>query len=340
MLDCPAPSKLLRHDRTGDPTFAQACSRTFYVSQPMRIGTRDALPTLGFVEAGSRRFNSYVVTDLGRALLEAACPAARRALPRWVSGGDPPMSRRAIVGELDPTRSLPDGAREILRGAFVSGSAFDGARRRHALAIVEGLRSSSGRQVTWERRPPEIVDDGHWADMRAGAALTVVTEAAAGEVEDGSVLARIEALMGATGTRRLAVSDAVDDGMHLALDRLRARSDAFLLADHDPSPGRAATRFCEDCADSDPLRVIGRLLARDGQILRVVDGDILPGPAFRGWPTRGWEGDAPDPADDEASERAPAEVAPALPEGMSVRVHNLAALAPDLRPAPVSTLGL
>ena len=52
----PGSLKLRRHDQGEDPTFKLAGGRGFYVSQPMRIGTRDALPMLGLVEAASRRF--------------------------------------------------------------------------------------------------------------------------------------------------------------------------------------------------------------------------------------------------------------------------------------------
>ncbi len=302
----------------------------------MRIGTRDALASLGFVEAGSHRFNSYAVSELGLALLDATCPRARRGLSAWVGGMGQPINRLRLVEELDPTHPLPDAAREILREAFVSGPVFDRTRRREALAYVEGLGSRHGGHVSWEYRPPEIHDAEHWADMKAGAALAGVLEAAAGNEEGGSVLGVIEAHMGATGSRRLALSEAADLASGDVLDTLRTRARGFLAAGHDPSPGRETTRFCQECADADPAVVMARLLGRDGRILRLAGSEVLAGPAFKGRPLGEQEPDgrARDRAENEALEDAPEASAPPLPKHISIRIRNLAALADDLRAAP------
>lgn len=329
----PGSLKLRRHNRDDNPKFKIAGSRDFYVSQPMRIGTRDALLSLGFVEAGSRRFNSYAVSGLGRALLDATCPRARQGLAAWVGGTGPTINQRSLVDELDPTRPLPDAAREILREAFVSGPDLERARRRDALAFVEGLGSRHGGHVSWERRPPEIRDVEHWADMRAGAALAGVLEAAAGDEKGGSVLGVIEARMGATGSHRLSLGEARDLASGDVLDTLRTRAREFLATGYDPSPGREATRFCQECADEDPEVVTGRLLGRDGRILRLVGDVVLAGTAFKGRPLGEREpvGQARDRAEDEALEDAPEASAPPLPKRISIRIRNLAALAVDLR---------
>lgn len=331
----PGYLKLQQHTRRENLTFRHAGSRAFYVSQPMRIGTRDALPMLGLVSAPSRRFNSYAPTERGLALLEAACPRVRAPLQLWAGGGSLPVRHRALVEELDPTRPLPNRAREILREAFLSGPEAERGRRREALAFVEGLRARPGGHTAWDARPPEISDPAHWADMRAGAALAGVMEAAAGEGPGGSVLGRIEARMGGAGLRRLALGDAVDAPLVPALDLLRVRAQAFLATGHDPSPGRAATRFCTDCIEAEAASLIGRLVARDGRILRLIDGVILAGSAFRGRPLRDPDpDDAADAIEDELPEEAPEDTVPPLPEDISRRIHNLAVLAPDLRAAP------
>ncbi len=327
----PGSRKLHRHAGGADPTFKIAAGRAFYVVNPMRIRTRDALATLGLVEAASSRFNSYAVSALGATLLDIVCPNACKALPQWLAGGPLPTARRRsdLDEELDPTRQLPEPAREILREAFVSGAGPEPARRRQALAFVEALRWRSGGHTDWERRPAEIGDASHWADMRAGAALTDVMEAAAGEIEGGSVLGRIEASMGALGTRRLALAEAPAASLRPSLESLRRRARAFLDADHDPSPGRAAATFCRECIDDDDQTVIRHLVARDERILRLVDGTILPGPAFKGQPFRTTDADL-DQGEEEATEEAPEDAIPPLPEAISVRIGNLAALSPDL----------
>lgn len=95
----PGYLKLQQHTGREDPTFRLAGSRAFYVSQPMRIGTRDALPMLGLVSAPNRRFNSYALTERGLALLEASCPRACKPLQTWAGGGGLPVHRKAIVEE-------------------------------------------------------------------------------------------------------------------------------------------------------------------------------------------------------------------------------------------------
>lgn len=327
--------KLQRHPRREDPSFKHAGSRAFYVIQPMRIGTRDALPMLGLVSAINRRFNSYELTARGHALLEITCPSARSALQAWAGGGMLPVRRKSIIEELDPTQPLPERAREILREAFVSGPEFERLRRRQALAFVEGLRSRPGGHTDWDQQPREIIDVAHWADLRAGARLGGVIEAAAGEGADSSVLGSIEARMGAAGIRQLSLKDTIDTSLQPAIDRLRERASAFISAGHDPSPERAATTFCTDCIQADAGRLVARLVARDGRILRLIEGTILAGSAFRGQLVR-----EPDPNDatevdqDESPMEAPKDTIPPLPEGISRRIRNLAALAPDLRAAP------
>lgn len=327
--------KLRRHPSQEFPTFIQAGSRAFYVIQPMRIGTRDALAMLGFVSAINRRFNSYELTARGLALLEITCPRARPALQAWAGGERLPVRRKAIIEELDPTQPLPERAREILREAFVSGPDFERHRRRQALAFVEGLHSRPGGHTAWDQQPREIADVAHWADMRTGARLSGVIEAAAGEGADDSVLGCIEARMGAAGIRKLPLRDTIDIGLQLAIDRLRERAGAFLSAGHDPSPERAATVFCSDCIQADAETLVARLVARDGRILRLVDGTILAGSAFRGQPLREPNpNDATEEGQDESLIEAPKDTIPPLPEGISRRIRNLAALAPDLRAAP------
>ncbi|WP_155897331.1 hypothetical protein [Aureimonas ureilytica] len=336
--------KLQRHRGKEPPSFKEASSTAFYVTQPMRIGTGDALVTLGLVSATSSRFNSYTVTDRGQALLDLTCEGSRRALQSWAAGDHLTTRRRPIAEQLDPTRPLPDGARELLRNAFLAGDDFERARRRQALAFVEAIRVRAGGHVAWDMRPPEIEDAEHWADMRAGAALSAVVEAAAGEGEGGSVLGRIEAHMGAAGLRKLALHEAADSNrdaaLRAALDHLRAQAQSFLSAHHDPSPGQAATRFCADCAEADAETVVARLVARDGRILRLVDGFVLAGSAFRGQPVR--EQDPDDLAEappEEGPDEPPEEAVPALPAAISRRIRNLAALAPDLHAAPAGTTG-
>ncbi|WP_140882750.1 hypothetical protein [Muricoccus nepalensis] len=342
----PGVRKFGRQSLSQHPTFKLAGTRTFYVSQPMRIRTVDALATLGFVEAPSRRFNVYSCTELGQTLLQVARPEARRTLLDWVNGGGLPSRPKVTIDDLDPTRPLPVRVREILREAFISGTGPDRMRRQRALDWVESLARRASGHTDWEQQPSEIADGAHWADMRAGAAFTRVVAAAAGEIEGGSVLGQVEARMGTTRSTKLDIADAANDALRPALKELRRRASAFLEAGHDPSPGRAASSFCADCAQQDDVALLSRLITRDGRILRLVDGVILAGAAFRGQPlgTMGGSDRTVDPDNDDGSDEpanaAPASGVPPLPEGISLRISNLLSLAADLRAAPMTTVGL
>ena len=51
-----------------DLTFAKLCQPRFYVTQPMRMATVEALVDLGFVHPGSQRFNSFRCTEFREGL--------------------------------------------------------------------------------------------------------------------------------------------------------------------------------------------------------------------------------------------------------------------------------
>ena len=60
-----------------DLTFSKLRQPRFYVTQPMRMATVEALVDLGFVHPGSQRFNSFRCTDSGRDFVEAATAGYR-----------------------------------------------------------------------------------------------------------------------------------------------------------------------------------------------------------------------------------------------------------------------
>ncbi|WP_156357100.1 hypothetical protein [Sphingomonas sp. Leaf38] len=330
----PGIRKLGRHGLTGPPSFKRAASRTFYVTQPMRIRTVEGLAALGFVNAPTQRFSTYSCSELGAALLAAACPLACDKLLGWVMGEDLPRTWRSILKTIDPTLPLPISAREILREAIAGAS----VRRRDALAWVEALKKDGRDHVEWDRPPTQLTEPEHWADLRAGARFAAVVEAAAGEIEDGSVLARVENRMLATGARKMSWVEAADASLRPMLDELRVRAEEFLTAAHDPSPDGEASRFCRECVAPDGVEVLRRLVARDGRVLMSGGDGILAGPAFLSAPSRpsiAASGDeiAAEAADEELSNTPLTQDLPALPERISHRIHNLMLLTDDLRSA-------
>lgn len=327
----PGIRKLGRHGLQAPPSFKRAASRTFYVTQPMRIRTVEGLAALGFVDAPTQRFSTYRCSELGAALLAAACPFACDKLLGWIEGEDLPRWNH-VLKPIDPTLPLPIGAREILREAVAGGS----VRRRDSLAWVEALKDGGHDHVEWDRPPTQLTEPDHWADLRAGARFAAVVEAAAGELEDGSVLVRVEERMLATGGRKMSWAEAVDASLRPALDELRARAEEFLAAAHDPSPDGEASRFCRECVATDGVEVLRRLVARDGRVLMSGADGILAGPAFLSAPSRPSSAASEDEiaaeaGDDELSKTPPTQDLPALPERISHRIYNLMLMADDLR---------
>lgn len=309
------------------PTFKEAISRNFYVVNPMRSATRDPLAAFGLVEAQSRRFNSYSISPLGAKLLENACPKACSSLEDWVMGGDLPGHFNATIDEITPTRKLSKGAAEILHDKFVAENDGGGQRRKAALAWISNLNSREGH-TDWNIKPDEI-DEEHWKDMRAGASFTALL-ASAGGVETGSLLDHVEATLGQTAARSIAIGDLPKQVPEGAVISVRKLANDFLEQGHDPSPGGMAGQFCNECKTADPVQLLANLIKRDGRILRFVDGVVLQGAAFAGRPVT--EALAPQTDDDdeatpdEEQEDAP----PPLPEGISQRIVNLYYFAQDL----------
>lgn len=324
----PGFRKLRRWRGRKAPTVAEATSRDFYIVQPMRIGTLAPLAAFGLVHAPSRLFNSYSVAPRGEALLEQACPTARTSLERWIIGGDAPYQYSNTIDDIDPTRLLAPCAIELLREGFLSGIDGEGQRRAEALSWVSALRSRSEGHPDWGIKPPEIAEV-HWKDMRSGAAFGSLL-AAVGAVDAGSLLDHVEAAIGQNAQHQVALRDLPRWLPVSSVKEVRRRAADFLDLRHDPSPDQIASRLCHECQISDDAELLARLIERDGRILRLVDGKVLPGGAFAG---RQIGDAAAAPAleeDDDALEEAPMDGLPPLPEEISHRIGNLFHLASDL----------
>jgi hypothetical protein len=107
-------------DKTAqDMVFATIRSTNFYVSQPMRMGSVNALPALGLVETTGSRFNSFFCTDAGEAFIRAMIDGARpyhcdavAFLVDWVLGkkalGVTPACRLSSICSDACPMTLPD----------------------------------------------------------------------------------------------------------------------------------------------------------------------------------------------------------------------------------------
>lgn len=304
-----------------DISFAALRRRSAYVTQPMRMATVQVLPALGLVEAASERFNAYVPTAIGRAFVDAAAAGIRPwrrdvvdHLVEWV-GGDNRVATPQCRKALSPLESTPAAARKLLRDQILAHG--EGAPRRRAIiAWVSRLRRSPpARALSW-RNPPDEIDPGHWCDLEAGGRFFGARDEAV------ALLERLEARLDQVGPALgLAPSAWAGKELQARVATLQERCRTFLQTGPDNSPGGQAGAFCRECLQPSPADVIRALVARDGQVLRLSQDRIRPGPAFRSGASLAAASDG----------RAAAEAgAIRWPEGMSRRVENLFYLGMDL----------
>ena len=305
-------------DRGNDVSFERVRKRGFYVSQPMRMATVQALPGLGLVKSGAARFNAFQSSESGLAFVLEACAPYRPfrgtvvdQLTNWVLGKQPRIVTPQMSQALSPLVALGEASRRRIRELLISGGMPEShdarSRRRSAL---NWARMSSHPSPDWSRAP-EIESDEHWLDLEAGAAFFATRDAA---------LAALDVIESAIGHDRkpcaVNIAAARAGGQIVNLQEL-ARS--YLAFEHDDREARA---FGEQCALSDPARIVRELVERDGRVLRLIGDDVTPaGPAFRGYPV---EQERADGEDDGPLGRFP------LPPGISYRMRNIYLLHLDL----------
>ncbi len=322
-----------------DFSFRRARQRGFYVTQPMRMATVEALHELGLVESESPRFNTYRCSEQGHSFIEKASEPFRPYnrnlvdhLVRWVRGLDEPprIDTEELRLGLSPREPLPECARKQLRELLVrdlpSQRGSDRAkRRRDVLKWVRELPSMLGSAAPSEvpslEAKPAAVESAHWKDIRDGALFFRVRDAA---------LDLLNAVENTLGNRADAPTPELTSINETWLpDRfttLRQVATEF-LRDADPHDALSteARRFCRDCSQEKPDAVLRALVKRDGVVLRLVDDDIRPGPAFKGVVNVRTEPDADDDTDE-----------PTLADDLglspyiSYRVRNLFLLQKDL----------
>lgn len=306
-----------------DLSFRSVSRPGFYVSQPMRMGTVNALPALGFVDAAGSRFSAFSCNPDGDAFIDAVAEGCRpygrelvEHLAMWVCGETGEVNTNAMHRALAPVLPLPPRARELLHTRLEQGAAGEAAahrtRRGDALRWVRARRRGAP-PVAWDVRPAEITQADHWDDLHAGALFFIARDAAL------AVLDAME-LEIATPERRVAIGGVLPRPVQAGLATLRDAAAAFLRSGH---PAAEARRFCTECIAPSDAEVLGHLLDRDGRILRRLGDQACPGPAFRGG-VRDADAESPAP------EAAPPPDDPAWPAGISHRIHNLWWLGLDL----------
>ena len=262
-------------------TFARLRQPRFYVTQPMRMATVEALVDLGFVEPGSQRFNSFRCTQAGMDLVEAATAEYRpynATVEDYLLGRakeDASISDTQVLREaLSPLVVLLPDARALIRDKLCEGAGRNpsAARRKNALAWVRSLDGKN--PAGWEAKP-SVLDADHWDDLRLGARFFTARDAAI------DVLNAIEAQMAPLTAPKLSADDAHKlSPVQTRLESLREAAQRFLDEDKDPTEGRMAMVFCRECVGADLAATIRNLVKRDDRVLRLVGNEVLPGAAF------------------------------------------------------------
>lgn len=321
-----------------DFSFRQVRQRNFYVTQPMRMATVQALPALGFVESDSARFNAFRCIkqiDVFREkhektkerfafveeVTKAFKPHGRTVidhLTKWVLGeSDKIENSPPLLEVLSPLKPFPQGAIPLLRERLIQGgneTDEDKKRRGNALAWVESLRNEKTASLTWAQRPQEISEE-HWYDLQAGALFFKTREAAI------ATLDAAETYMGNQSTEQsLSLKNKIFDPLKSPIEKLTHAAEEYL---NFTSVDEDAKTFCRECVNDEPVSILRALVKRDGHVLRLVGGEIKPGPAFRGSATQ------VGPDDGEDQETLQTGDTP-LPEGISYRVRNLYMLNLDM----------
>jgi len=307
-----------------DLTFAKLRQSSFYVTQPMRMATVEALVDLGFVEAGNQRFNSFRCTDTARDFIDAASVGCKpfgvsveEYLVRQASNAATIGTTLPLVKALSPLQPIASDALVMLRDVLCksSGSSVHSARRKNGLAWVSSV--ANGQKSNWTSRPTPI-DADHWNDLHLGARFFATRDAAI------DVLNAIETAI--ASTLRISIPESVRvPSVDRKLQALRQKSKEYLDdTTPDPTDGQMATNFCRECADPEPAQIMRSLVSRDARVMLLRGENILPGPAFRGGQDLEEDEDELQGPSEQNADRIP------LPTGISPRVRNLYLLQLDL----------
>ena len=303
-------------------SFSQVRQRYFYVTQPMRMSSVQALPSLGFATNEGVRFNSYRSTETGRAFVASACDPFRPYnrdvvdhLAKWVAASreDVGVDTWQLTQAISPIVSMPRIATKVLVEGIRRDDSMNSRRRANVLDWVDRVRLSNPKRVSWSVRPAGV-NESHWRDLGAGAAFFAVRDASI------SVLDAMEAELAAKAGKCAfdLERDALPATVVDRLGTLRDLAGNYLAMGHEQ---QEAAAFCQECQGRE-RNVLRALITRDGSVLRVVGSDIVPGAAFS------YAAEINGPMQDDPD--APQTSILAVPRGVSYRVGNLYLLNLDM----------
>lgn len=317
-------------DKENDLRFDMLRKPGFYVTQPMRMATVQALPSLGLVEFNGSRFNSFECSQSGRDLIEAQsaeyspCYYSKSIfdfLVAWAMGESVNVfTNDKLRRALSPLEPMTKKGCEVLRDRLIQGSVHenlaDKERRRSALKWVDELRVNPNQRFEWEAKP-SIIDDNHWHDLHTGSLFFVTRDAAI------QTLDLLEAHISSQSGLEFKLEDLLPDNIKASINILRECAQNFLSKKHKDELGN---NFCRECVDERDSVVLANIVRRDERVLRLRGRLVLPGPAFRNDSNQGDVGQS----DEGESEESRSSKSIELPDGISHRVNNLFLLNADL----------
>ena len=261
-----------------DFDFQALCKPGFYVSQPMRMGTGQALLTLGLVRAQGERFNAFMCTAFGYEFINACCGddgAQLELLLQWAQKGRSVNQLKApTAAVLSPLQLLPAQARALLsRRLNTDLASARGGLQRAAIRRWVQARYAHPAVFDWGARPNDI-DVEHWNDLHYGALFFQVQDAAY-QVLDG-----LEQYMAASSRPQFRLGESIPELLSTRIGHLRELARLFLDNPLAQRTDAVAARFCHECSAPEASHVLASLVNRDGRVLRLQGTQVLPGSAF------------------------------------------------------------
>ncbi len=297
-------------------SFSKVRKKSFYVTQPMRMASTTVLSSLGLVEPGESRFNSFVLSEKGNSLLDEAVSEYKpgkvdliKYLNKWVSGVGVKLSSVTLRKALSPILPSSTITNSLIMESLKQGrDANDAKRRRAILDWVETLRHESS-SVSWNHKP-ESISNEHWQDLQAGAAFFEVRDRAL------EILNCIESVIGSKDKRKFELSSQnINSDIEKSIKQTREAAEKYLAFKHiDPD----ALAFCQDLSSENDIDLISALIARDGNVLQLRGDTVVPAVAFSGEAYTLLIAGERDESDGD------------WPQGMSFRIKNMFLLNADL----------
>ncbi len=321
----------LRNKNKADLSFFVVSKSGFYVSQPMRMATVQALRALGFVESNGERFNSFACTHHGQTFIDIICDDYRsqktpiKVLAEWINGNKKNINTAGLLSVLSPKTSMPLNARDFLRERLIAADidGFGANRRKAALNWMEHLLGNPRQKLDWRSKPP-MLEQLHWDDLQSGGMFFLTRQAAL------NVLDQVELQIGNQAKQHLDLRNALPSDIQSAITELKKRATDFIHLSHDPSPSKIATSFVNECVQDDE-KIITSLVQRDGRVLKQRNHFIVPGMAFIGSDIAQHSNTVDEQEDSGIETDVSSDMQwPEWPEGISYRMRNLFLLNIDL----------